>query len=77
VVHKGAGADQIGALAADAAQIRPGSVTLKRDEFKLIGPPSKRLDTPLRSTERHLRDRCPTDRVKIATLAQSQLLAGG
>jgi isoquinoline 1-oxidoreductase beta subunit len=43
-----------GELAADAARMPvPDSVVLKRpQEFKLIGTPAKRLDTPARSTER-------------------------
>src|SRR3954462_7636924 len=68
-----------GALAADAARMPvPESVALKRPEdFKLIGPPAKRLDTPAKvdGTAIYGIDVRPPG-VKIATLAQSPVFGG-
>jgi isoquinoline 1-oxidoreductase beta subunit len=68
-----------GELAADAARLPvPESVALKRPEdFKLIGTPAKRLDTPAKvnGTAVYGIDVRPP-RVKIATLAQSPVFGG-
>src|SRR5262245_17109797 len=68
-----------GELAADAARVPvPASVTLKRPEnFKLIGTPAKRLDTPAKvnGTAVYGIDVRPPG-VKIATLAQSPVFGG-
>jgi isoquinoline 1-oxidoreductase beta subunit len=68
-----------GELAGDAAKMPiPASVTLKRSEdFKLIGKPAKRLDTPAKvnGTAVYGIDVRPPG-VKIATLAQSPVFGG-
>jgi isoquinoline 1-oxidoreductase beta subunit len=68
-----------GALAADAARAPvPESVVLKRPEdFRLIGTPAKRLDTPAKvnGTALYGIDVRPPG-VKIATLAQSPVFGG-
>jgi isoquinoline 1-oxidoreductase beta subunit len=68
-----------GELAADAARLPvPESVALKRPEdFKLIGTPAKRLDTPAKvnGTAVYGIDARPPG-VKIATLAQSPVFGG-
>jgi isoquinoline 1-oxidoreductase beta subunit len=68
-----------GELAADAARMPvPESVALKRPEdFKLIGTPAKRLDTPAKvnGTAVYGIDARPPG-VKIATLAQSPVFGG-
>src|SRR5580704_18465687 len=68
-----------GALAADAARVPvPQTVALKRQEdFKLIGTPAKRLDTPakINGTAVYGIDVRPPG-VKIATLAQSPVFGG-
>ncbi|HEY3146918.1 MAG TPA: molybdopterin cofactor-binding domain-containing protein, partial [Dongiaceae bacterium] len=68
-----------GALAADAARVpAPERVALKRPEdFKLIGTPAKRLDTPAKvnGTAVYGIDVRPPG-VKIATLAQSPVFGG-
>jgi isoquinoline 1-oxidoreductase beta subunit len=68
-----------GALAADAARMPvPDKVALKRPEdFRLIGTPAKRLDTPakLNGTAVYGIDVRPPG-VKIATLAQSPVFGG-
>src|SRR5882672_10220045 len=68
-----------GELAADAARIPiPDNVALKRPEdFKLIGTPAKRLDTPAKvnGTAVYGIDVRPSG-VKIATLAQSPVFGG-
>ena len=68
-----------GELAADAAHMPvPENVTLKRPEdFKLIGTPAKRLDTPAKvnGTAVYGIDVRPPG-VKIATLAQSPVFGG-
>jgi isoquinoline 1-oxidoreductase subunit beta len=68
-----------GALAADAARLPvPASVALKQPgEFKLIGTPAKRLDTPAKvnGTAVFGIDARPAG-VKIATLAQSPVFGG-
>lgn len=68
-----------GELAADAARMPvPERVTLKRPEdFKLIGTPAKRLDTPAKvnGTAVYGIDARPPS-VKIATLAQSPVFGG-
>src|SRR5262249_7991218 len=68
-----------GELAADAARIPvPENVQLKRPgEFKLIGTPAKRLDTPAKvnGTAVYGIDVRPPG-VKIATLAQSPVFGG-
>jgi isoquinoline 1-oxidoreductase subunit beta len=68
-----------GDLAADAARMPvPGNVGLKRPEdFKLIGTPAKRLDTPAKvnGTAIYGIDVRPPG-VKIATLAQSPVFGG-
>ena len=68
-----------GELAADAARLpAPGNVALKRPEdFKLIGTPAKRLDTPAKvngTAVFGIDVRLPG--VKIATLAQSPVFGG-
>jgi isoquinoline 1-oxidoreductase beta subunit len=68
-----------GELAADAASMPvPENVTLKRPEdFRLIGTPAKRLDTPakINGTALYGIDARPPG-VKIATLAQSPAFGG-
>ena len=68
-----------GALAADAARMPvPENVTLKQPaDFKLIGTPAKRLDTPakINGTAVYGIDARPPG-VKIATLAQSPVFGG-
>jgi isoquinoline 1-oxidoreductase beta subunit len=68
-----------GDLASDAARLPvPESVALKRPEdFKLIGTPAKRLDTPAKvnGTAVYGIDARPPG-VKIATLAQSPVFGG-
>src|SRR5947208_13567041 len=68
-----------GELAADAARMPvPESVALKRaEDFKLIGTPAKRLDTPAKvnGTAVYGIDVRPPG-VKIATLAQSPVFGG-
>jgi len=68
-----------GELAADAARLPvPEGVALKRpEEFKLIGTPAKRLDTPAKvnGTAVYGIDARPPG-VKIATLAQSPVFGG-
>ncbi len=68
-----------GALAADAARMPvPENVTLKKHaDFKLIGTPAKRLDTPAKvnGTAIYGIDARPPG-VKIATLAQSPVFGG-
>src|SRR5712675_1070947 len=68
-----------GDLAADAARMTaPQQVTLKRPEdFRLIGTPAKRLDTPAKvnGTAVYGIDVRPPG-VKIATLAQSPVFGG-
>src|ERR1700757_5225777 len=68
-----------GELAADAARMPvPANVVLKRPEdFKLIGTPAKRLDTPAKvnGTAVYGIDVRPAG-VKIATLAQSPVFGG-
>jgi len=68
-----------GELAADAARMPvPGSVVLKQSkDFKLIGTPAKRLDTPAKvnGTAVYGIDVRPPG-VKIATLAQSPVFGG-
>ena len=68
-----------GELAADAARMPvPESVALKRPEdFKLIGTPAKRLDTPAKvnGTAVYGIDARPPG-VKVATLAQSPVFGG-
>jgi isoquinoline 1-oxidoreductase subunit beta len=68
-----------GALAADAARMPvPESMVLKRaEDFKLIGTPAKRLDTPAKvnGTAVYGIDVRPQG-VKIATLAQSPVFGG-
>jgi isoquinoline 1-oxidoreductase beta subunit len=68
-----------GALAADAARLPvPENVALKRPEdFKLIGTPAKRLDTPAKvnGTAVYGIDVRPPG-VKIATLAQAPVFGG-
>jgi isoquinoline 1-oxidoreductase beta subunit len=68
-----------GALAADAARLPvPETVTLKNPaDFKLIGTPAKRLDTPakINGTAVYGIDARPPG-VKIATLAQSPVFGG-
>src|ERR1700704_5723901 len=68
-----------GELAADAARMPvPDKVALKRPEdFKLIGTPAKRLDTPakVKGTALYGIDVRPPG-VKIATLAQSPVFGG-
>ncbi|MGF6425088.1 molybdopterin cofactor-binding domain-containing protein [Bradyrhizobium elkanii] len=68
-----------GELATDAAQMAvPENVTLKSpSEFKLIGTPAKRLDTPskINGTAVYGIDARPPG-VKVATLAQSPVFGG-
>src|SRR4051812_33983245 len=68
-----------GELAADAARMPvPESVALKRPEdFKLIGTPARRLDTPAKvnGTAVYGIDARPPG-VKVATLAQSPVFGG-
>src|SRR5467141_5084967 len=68
-----------GELAASAARMPvPESVVLKRaEDFKLIGTPAKRLDTPAKvnGTDGYGIDVRPPG-VKIATLAQSPVFGG-
>src|SRR5207248_6347607 len=68
-----------GELAADAARLPiPENVALKRPEdFKLIGTPAKRLDTPAKvnGTAVYGIDARPSG-VKFATLAQSPVFGG-
>jgi isoquinoline 1-oxidoreductase subunit beta len=80
VLHAATGRSiKYGELAADAARIPlPENVTLKRPEdFKLIGTPAKRLDTPAKvnGTAIYGIDARPPG-VKIATLAQSPVFGG-
>jgi len=80
VIHKGSGRRiKYGALAGDAAQMPvPEKVELKRlDEFKLIGTPAKRLDTPAKVNGKVVYgiDARPAG-LKIATLAQSPVFGG-
>jgi isoquinoline 1-oxidoreductase subunit beta len=68
-----------GELAADAARLAvPENVTLKRSQdFKLIGTPAKRLDTPAKvnGTAIYGIDVLPPG-IKVATLAQSPVFGG-
>src|SRR5581483_643241 len=68
-----------GELAADAANMPvPSKVVLKSSaEFKLIGMPAKRVDTPskVNGTARYGIDALPPG-VKFATLAQSPAIGG-
>jgi isoquinoline 1-oxidoreductase beta subunit len=80
VVHAPTGRSlKYGDLAADAARMPvPDNVVLKRPEdFKLIGTPAKRLDTPAKvnGTAVYGIDVRPSG-VKIATLAQSPVFGG-
>jgi isoquinoline 1-oxidoreductase subunit beta len=80
VLHEPTGRTaKYGDLAADAARIPvPESVALKRtQDFKLIGTPAKRLDTPAKvnGTAVYGIDARPPG-VKIATLAQSPVFGG-
>ncbi len=82
VIHVASGRRlKYGALVADAAKLplpAPESVTLKRvGDFKLIGTPAKRLDTPAKvnGTAVYGIDARPPG-VKIATLAQSPVFGG-
>jgi isoquinoline 1-oxidoreductase beta subunit len=80
VLHRPTGRRiKYGELAADAARMPvPESVALKRpEEFKLIGTPAKRLDTPAKvnGTAVYGIDVRPPG-VKIATLAQSPVFGG-
>jgi isoquinoline 1-oxidoreductase subunit beta len=80
VVHAPTGRSaKYGELAADAARLPvPERVVLKRTEdFKLIGTPAKRLDTPAKvnGTAVYGIDVRPPG-VKIATLAQSPVFGG-
>ena len=80
VVHKASGRKiKYGALVTEAAQMPvPEKVELKRPgEFKLIGTPAKRLDTPLKVNGKAVYgiDVRPPG-VKIATLAQSPTFGG-
>src|SRR5207237_5719104 len=82
VIHVASGRRlKYAALVADAAKLplpAPESVTLKRaGEFKLIGTPAKRLDTPAKvnGTAVYGIDARPPG-VKIATLAQSPVFGG-
>jgi isoquinoline 1-oxidoreductase subunit beta len=80
VLHPSTGRSiKYGALAADAAAIPvPESVALKQpQDFKLIGTPTKRLDTPAKvnGTAVYGIDVRPPG-VKIATLAQSPVFGG-
>jgi isoquinoline 1-oxidoreductase beta subunit len=80
VIHEATGRRaKYGDLATDAARMpAPENVTLKRPEdFKLIGTPAKRLDTPAKvnGTAVYGIDARPPG-VKIATLAQSPVFGG-
>ena len=80
VVHAATGRRiAYGELAADAARLPvPASVELKRpQDFKLIGTPAKRLDTPAKvdGTAVYGIDVRPPG-VKVATLAQSPVFGG-
>src|SRR5438132_2951991 len=80
VIHASTGKKlKYGELAADAARLPvPESVALKRpQDFKLIGTPAKRLDTPTKvnGTAVYGIDARPPG-VKIATLAQSPVFGG-
>ncbi|NGO55910.1 xanthine dehydrogenase family protein molybdopterin-binding subunit [Allomesorhizobium camelthorni] len=79
VVHAAGRRISYGELAADAARMPvPPSVELKRpQDFKLIGTPAKRLDTPAKvnGTALYGIDARPPG-VKIATLAQSPVFGG-
>ena len=80
VIHAPTGRKlKYGDLAADAARMPvPANVALKRPEdFKLIGTPAKRLDTPskVNGTAIYGIDVRPPG-VKIATLAQSPVFGG-
>jgi isoquinoline 1-oxidoreductase beta subunit len=80
VIHAPTGRKlKYGDLAADAARMPvPANVALKRPEdFKLIGTPAKRLDTPAKvnGTAVYGIDARPPG-VKIATLAQSPVFGG-
>jgi len=82
VIHGASGRRvRYGALVADAAKLplpAPESVTLKRPgDFKLIGTPAKRLDTPskVNGTAVYGIDARPPG-VKIATLTQSPVFGG-
>jgi len=80
VVHTASGRRiKYGALAADAARMPvPEKVALKRpEEFKLIGTPAKRLDTPAKVNGKAVYgiDVRPPG-LKIATLAQSPVFGG-
>ncbi|MTV12186.1 MULTISPECIES: xanthine dehydrogenase family protein molybdopterin-binding subunit [Bradyrhizobium] len=80
-VHHAASGRKLGygELATDAAQMPvPENVTLKSpSEFKLIGTPAKRLDTPskINGTTVYGIDARPPG-VKVATLAQSPVFGG-
>ncbi|WP_431014782.1 molybdopterin cofactor-binding domain-containing protein [Bradyrhizobium pachyrhizi] len=80
-VHHAASGRKLGygELATDAAQMPvPENVTLKSpSEFKLIGTPAKRLDTPskINGTAVYGIDARPPG-VKVATLAQSPVFGG-
>src|SRR5438477_6193335 len=80
VIHAPTGRKiKYGELAADAARMpAPEKVTLKRaEDFKLIGTPAKRLDTPAKvngSAVYGIDARPPG--VKIATLVQSPVFGG-
>ncbi|TMH48962.1 MAG: xanthine dehydrogenase family protein molybdopterin-binding subunit [Betaproteobacteria bacterium] len=80
VLHESTGRTaRYGELSADAARMAvPDKVALKRPEdFKLIGTPAKRLDTPAKvnGTAVYGIDARPPG-VKIATLAQSPVFGG-
>ena len=80
VLHAASGRRaKYGELAADAARLPvPANVALKRpQDFKLIGTPAKRLDTPAKvnGTAMYGIDARPPG-VKIATLAQSPVFGG-
>src|SRR5262249_59265113 len=80
VLHAASGRRaKYGELAADAARLPvPESVALKEPkDFKLIGTPAKRLDTPgkVNGTATYGIDVRPPG-VKIATLAQSPVFGG-
>src|SRR5437588_2397403 len=80
VLHSATGRRaKFGDLATDAARMPvPESVTLKRPaDFKLIGTPAKRLDTPAKvnGTALYGIDARPPG-VKFATLAQSPVFGG-
>jgi len=80
VVHTASGRRiKYGALAADAARMPvPEKIALKRpEEFKLIGTPAKRLDTPAKVNGKVVYgiDVRPPG-LKIATLAQSPVFGG-